>query len=330
MDRKPTIKIEKLIRDDSFIQWVNGEHNPRTQEWEYRYHNDSEARELMDQAKMVVEGIPFNQRFISKGKVDLAWKKFEMALDQVDEKGSQRTHAFGAIWKTAAAVLIIIIAGTALYFNYMNGEQVYYSDFGKRMEITLPDGSHVTMNANSSLRFLRRNPRNVTMTGEVYFDIAKKPDTGEPFIVHTPDLDIQVLGTEFNVNSRQEKTEVLLEEGSIELNMKEQGKMLMEPGDFVSYSLAKNTILEHQSNHKSEVITSWKEGYLLLDSMSLESTLSLLEQTYNVTTVIQNEQLSGKILVGGIPNDNLEMCVKALRTIYNLEIVLTSDSLIVR
>ena len=330
MDRKPALQIEYLIQDPSFIEWVHGEHNPRTQAWEYRYQNNPEARVLMDQAKVVVEGIPFNRRFISDGKVALAWQKIEKALDQVDEKDPHRIHSFGAIWKIAAAVIIVMIAGTALYFNYKNGEQVYYSDFGQRMEITLPDGSHVTMNANSSLSFVRRNPRNVTMTGEVYFDIAKKPKTGEPFIVHTPDLDIQVLGTEFNVNSRQEKTEVLLEEGSIELNMKEQKKLLMKPGDFVSYSLAKNTILEHQTNQKTEVITSWKEGVLLLDSISLESTLSLLEQTYNVTTIIQNEELSGKILVGGVPNDNLEMCVRALRTIYNLEIELKADSLIVR
>lgn len=330
MAKKESIQVEDLIEDTSFKQWVNGMNSPQAQEWEYHYQNRPGDRDVMDQAKVMIEGIPFNRRFISDQKVETAWQRLGETLDTVPDEQLVRAYTLKIFWKIAAAVIFIIMAGTALYSVYQNGEKVYRTAYGDRMELTLPDGSHVTMNANSTLSFVRRNPRKVTMTGEMYFDVEKKPETGEPFLVHTPDLDIQVLGTEFNVNSRQEKTEVLLDEGSIELDIKQKGSMRMVPGDFVSYSLIENKILEQQTAEKPEVITSWKEGVLLLDSVSLASNLSLLEDTYDISTIIENQVVGNKILVGGVPNDNLETCVNALRTIYNLDIQISGGTLIVR
>ncbi len=330
MAKKESIQVEDLIEDTSFKQWANGMNSSQAQEWEYRYQNHPGDREVMDQAKVLIEGVPFNRRFISDHKVKSAWQKLGETLDVVSEEQSGQSHPLKIYWKIAAAIIFIIMAGTGLYSVYQSGEKAYHTAYGQRMEVNLPDGSHVTMNANSTLRFVRRNPRKVTMTGEMYFEIEKKPETGEPFIVRTPDLTIQVLGTEFNVNSRQEKTEVLLDEGSIELDLKEKGIMRMVPGDFVSYSLSEHGILEQHTAEKPEVITSWKEGVLLLDSVSLVSTLSLLEDTYNITTIIENKEIGNRILVGGVPNDNLEICVNALRTIYDLDIRITGDTLIVR
>ena len=334
MTQHDPLQADQIIEDLTFIQWVRGEKNAQTQEWEYRYQNHPGDRKVMDQAKLVVEGVPFQRRFISDSKVESAWQKLEAALDQTPEAAPNRFSPTWIHWKYAAAILVLIVAGMSVYQFYQSRFEIYVTDFGEREMIVLPDGSQVTMNANSTLRYQRRNPREVEMTGEIYFDIKKMSDpkaTGsEPFIVHTPDLDIHVLGTEFNVNSRQAHTDVLLEEGRIELNMLRQGRLEMLPGDFVSYSLAENRILKQATTRKPEVITSWKEGVLLLDSISLASTLTLLEETYDIKTVIQNVELGAKILVGGVPNDNLEMCVKALRTIYNLEIELTPDSLIVR
>lgn len=330
MAKKQSILVEDLMENASFKQWVNGINNPQAQEWEYHYQTYPGDRDVMNQARVLIEGVPFNRRYISDQKVEKAWLRLEETLDEVSDEQPVRPHSLKIFWKIAVAIIFIIMAGTGLYSMYQNGEKVYRTAYGERMEVVLPDGSHVTMNANSTLSFIRRSPRKVTMTGELYFDIEKKPETGKPFVVHTPDLDIQVLGTEFNVNSRQEKTDVLLDEGSIELDMNKKGIMRMVPGDFVSYSLIENEILEQQTTKKSEVITSWKEGVLLLDSVSLSSTLSLLEDTYDISTIIENREIVDKMLVGGVPNDNLETCVNALRTIYNLDIQITGDTLIVR
>lgn len=330
MAKNQKIKLENLIEDSTFVQWAKGEKTSDAEKWEKIYENQPEVQSVMEEARLLVQGIPFNQRFIPQHKVDAAWTRLDRSLEQLPENSRSSGVSIKHIWKIAAAVLLLIVAVGGGYTIYQNGEVQYHTDYGQRMEIHLPDGTHVTMNANSTLSYVRKNPRSVRMSGEMYFDVEKKPETGVPFIVSTPDLDIQVLGTEFNVNSRQEKTEVLLDEGSIVLDMKQKGRMLMKPGDLVSYSATENKILEQQIAEKPEVITSWKEGVLLLDSISLESTLSMLEDTYNVKTIIETKKLGNKILVGGVPNDNLETCVKALRTIYDLDILITGDTLIVR
>lgn len=329
-NKEPSNIIKELIEDLSFIQWVRGENSPKSQEWEYRYQNYPEDREVMDHARLVVEGIPFNKRFISDNRVETAWLKMESALDNLPDKQPSSKYYVRIYGRIVASLALILSAGVAIYLIYQNQEVVHSTFYGERMELTLPDGSQVIMNANSSLTYVRKNPRKVSMTGEIYFNIKKKLETGAAFVVATPDLDIQVLGTEFNVNSHKEKTEVLLDEGSIVLNMKEKGRLLMEPGDLVSYTAAGNKILKQHVPIKPEVITSWKEGVLLLDSISLHTTLSLLEDTYNIKTIIENEKLRDKILVGGVPNDDLETCVQALKTIYRLDIQITSDTLIVR
>lgn len=331
MKDKRNLKIEELLEDLAFLKWARGEADKETQEWEFRYQTEPEIREVMDQARLLSEGIPFKKRFVSERKVDFAWEEMEKSIQKrasaaIRESRRRRLDFV----KTAAAIILLLAAGLGLYVNYQNGEVVHHTLYGERMNIELSDGSVVFMNANSTLSYIRKNPRIVRVDGEAYFKVAKKPQTGEPFIVNTPDLKIRVLGTEFNVNSRDRKTEVLLDEGSVELDLAELGKMLMKPGDLVSYSIAEEQILEQKIAEKPEVITSWKEGVLLLDSVTLSETLTLLEQTYDVTAVLENEEIGDKILVGGVPNDDLETCIRALQTIYRLDIQLEENSLIIK
>ncbi len=330
MAKNQKSRLEELIEDPTFIAWAKGDQSKATKIWDEKFQNELETRTLMEEARTVVLGIPFSQRFIPQQKVDAAWARLDQAVQGLPDISPSSGVVLKKFWSVAAAVLLLIMAGGLYYVIFQNGKVQYHTDYGERMEVELPDGTQVMMNTNSTLSYIRKNPRQVIMTGEMYFDVEKKPETGAPFIVTTPDLDIQVLGTEFNVNSRQERTEVLLDEGSIVLDMKKKGRMLMKPGDLLSYSAAENRILEQQVAEKPEVITSWKEGVLLLDSISLESTLSLLEETYDISTIIENQEIKNKILVGGVPNDNIETCVKALRTIYDLDIRLTGDTLIVR
>lgn len=331
MNKKEPIQPKDLLEDPEFREWVKGEDGPGFQKWEYRYLFSPEDREAMDQARLLLEGIPFKQRFLSDRSVDSAWEKMMASLDQRSAETSKEVRRQSAfILKVAAAIFLLMAAGTVLYSMYQNDEVVHQTLYGERMNIVLSDGTRVSLNANSSLTYVRKNPRIVRIEGEGYFYVAKKPETGEPFIVNTPDLKIRVLGTEFNVNSRSQKTEVLLDEGSIELDLADLGTMLMEPGDLVSYSAAEEKILEQKIPDKPEVITSWKQGVLLLDSITLSETLSLLEQTYDVIVVLENEEVGDRILVGGVPNDDLESCIQALKTIYKLDIELQDSNLIIK
>ena len=124
------------------------------------------------------------------------------------------------------------------YFFY----DTYSTAYGMTKNILLEDGSEVTLNANSTLKVPKAladiDVREVWLTGEAFFSIAKRPGHVK-FSVHTDNLDVEVLGTKFNVSNRHGKTEVVLNEGSVKLTSdvnNTNAVLYMKPGDFVSLS----------------------------------------------------------------------------------------------
>lgn len=111
----------------------------------------------------------------------------------------------------------------------------------------LPDHSRVTLNANSRVTYYEETHpqpvREVFLEGEAFFSVVHQERASPvPFIVRTPDLTVQVLGTEFNVNTRRGRTQVVLDDGQIELQLPSEQKAAMKPGDLVEYE-AQSTIV---------------------------------------------------------------------------------------
>src|SRR5690606_19390960 len=150
-------------------------------------------------------------------------------------------------WGIAATIVLLI----GLFF-YLGGttnisgsrEIVYTTGFGERLEVELNDDSHITLNANSELRWSEewkeKGNRQAILKGEAFFEVKKQ--NGIPFIVNTNDVAVEVLGTSFNVDSREEKTVVYLDEGKVNLRLKDQQdqedlkkdqEIVMKPGDQV-------------------------------------------------------------------------------------------------
>ena len=152
-------------------------------------------------------------------------------------------------WGIAASLLLLI--GFILYQGILpktlgNEEIVYSTGYGERFEIELNDGSLITLNANSEIRWSedweKQRNRKVILVGEAFFEVEKQD--GIPFTVHTNDVAVEVLGTSFNIDSRKDQTDVYLEEGKINLKLLSVGDkeneierdIIMKPGDQIKYS----------------------------------------------------------------------------------------------
>src|SRR5690606_14812611 len=138
---------------------------------------------------------------------------------------------------------------TALVFNTLKIPK------GKKFQIQLSDGTMVHLNAGSSLRypvdFLSEGPRQVFLSGEAYFDVAK--NASNPFIVNVDDLEVRVLGTQFNVSAyiEDEYIDVVLVEGSVNLNKKDriEGDVVeLFPGQKGSYKQNSDSITVNEVN----------------------------------------------------------------------------------
>jgi transmembrane sensor len=145
------------------------------------------------------------------------------------------------------------------------------------------------LNASSSVRFpiaFTENERHVEITGEVYFEIEKDPK--RPFHVKVNDMEIEVLGTKFNVNAYPDEDilATTLFEGSVKVNT--PNKMLrLSPGQQSQYSAKGN--LQLINNVNEDEIVAWKNGYFHFENAELQTILRQFSRWYDVDIVYEGE-----------------------------------------
>nr|WP_299381168.1 FecR family protein [Allomuricauda sp.] len=204
--------------------------------------------------------------------------------------------------------------------------------YGKRFELELSDGTIAHLNAGSSLkypiRFLNEGNREVFLVGEAYLDVTK--DTSRPFLISTSNqLDIQVLGTQFNVSNYPEDatTEVVLVEGSVGLQVNEDDNItVLEPGFKGSFDR------EHGFISTTPVITniytSWVKGDLVFRGMSLDNILKKLERHYNVAITNHNAEFSQKKFNANFGNEPIEVVLNYFKNIYGIDYSINDNKII--
>ena len=152
-----------------------------------------------------------------------------------------------------------------------------------RAQFSLPDGTTGWLNSNSSVKYNGNFnfDRQVTLTGEAFFDVFK--DKNRPFKVNTNEVTLSVLGTRFNIASyeNEKHVEVVLEEGKLVFNDKEMNKSYtMKPNDLVVYDKAlKDFSTTEVEPHK---YLSWTEGKLAFRNDPLDVIARRLERWYNI------------------------------------------------
>ncbi len=183
---------------------------------------------------------------------------------------------------------------------------------GRQYQFHLPDGSGVWLNAGSSITFptvFNSQERNVKITGEVYFEVAKKMQGNGnrvPFTVSVDNpsdaarnLDIIVLGTHFNVNAYADEPQVktTLLEGSIKLK-KNKEQYLLLPGQ--QARLQENGIFKVIDQINAEEVLAWKDGFFYFDHTDLPTVMRQLSRWYDVSVEYRGDIPDLKF-VGEIP-----------------------------
>ncbi len=195
--------------------------------------------------------------------------------------------------------------------------------YGKTFELALSDGTSAYLNAGSSLRyptrFVEGKNRHVFITGEAYLDVAK--DSLRPFIITADNLDVKVLGTQFNIMAYPEDhtSEVVLVEGSVRLydNADSKSTVILEPGFKGSFNKQNKDIAKDRVI--TSIYTSWVHGELIFRNMTFENILKKLERHYDVQITNNNKELSGKLFNANFGNQPLENVLKELQENYDVD-----------
>jgi ferric-dicitrate binding protein FerR (iron transport regulator) len=258
--------------------------------------------------------------------MDVGWKSLEERLGEKSApKRSQilplqrsamagsRTSADNR-WMVAAAFFLMIL-GTGLYL-VLSGALTTKSvstDYAQQLQIQLPDGSSVKLNSDSALEFRRAfddSVRVIQLRGEAYFQVVHDQ---RPFVVKTDNARIRVLGTQFNVNSRQSETQVIVKTGKVSLQSSSG------PGDSGVVLTADQMSECRGENHPqlpvevdTDHLLGWLEGNLVFDRTPLRETVVELKRYYGVEIALEDTSLGRDTITGTFRNRSLETVLASI------------------
>ncbi|MCL6218209.1 FecR family protein [Zunongwangia pacifica] len=226
------------------------------------------------------------------------------------------------LYAYAALLLILIVSGFSIFFfsgesNYTN---IKIAEAGERLRFKLPDSSDVVLNSGSKLKYAQNfdNPREVWLEGEGFFDVIKDPD--RPFIVHTHDMKIKVLGTSFGINTFSEHQTVSLATGKVNVVLKPSNdEVNLLPNEQLTYSATTHEVTKRSFN--PEKAMAWKENILLLDNLSLKNALPKINDFFGVQFSIKDKTLENQRITGAFKDQNLEEFISSMEFITNLRVI---------
>ena len=253
-------------------------------------------------------------------------------------KGSTRVSFYRPLYRVAAAILLLVAVSSVLYFNLpIVGEHaqldtssaVIETKYGERRTIVLPDESTVVLNGNSKLKYSKNwsgQIREVWIDGEGFFAV-QHTKSHQKFVVHTREgLSVEVLGTKFNVKSREHGSEVLLTEGKVKLNVDNtESPVYLNPGELA-------TVKENQlSKRVVEGIqyTSWVRSKLVFDKTPLNELAQILQDTYGLKVSFQNEDLKQRQLSGEISSASADDILFAIAETFNIKVSKMDDNSVI-
>ena len=200
------------------------------------------------------------------------------------KNGILANQAGVSIQKTSDGKLLYSFSNSANTVSPETKENVIYNKIetpiGGKYQVNLPDGSKVWLNSSSSLRFsalFNGDTREVELSGEAYFDVSK--NKSKPFRVITKDQIVEVLGTQFNINSYSDEGPIktTLIEGSVKIIYKDK-VVLLSPGQQFQPKELVSAVLEADT----EEVVAWKEGYFVFKNEDIKSIMRKLSRWYNV------------------------------------------------
>ncbi len=325
----------QLAADEFFQQWV-AQPSPETiLFWQNFLLANPEKQPTVDEARRLLQGLDFQIAALPDAKVSALKTRLEKTIGQplsvretrvipLDQSFFRRTR-----W-IAAAVVLVLTTFSFWWYNQQNQLLEYATDFGQVRQILLPDGSAVSLNANSSISFSpdlnTQNVREVWLKGEAFFSV-KHTARHTKFRVHSKGVEIDVLGTEFNVSDRHQSTKVVLQSGKVQISAANRSATL-QPGDMIEFSSGTQQLTKRRV--KTQLYSSWKEKVWLLEGETMHEVAQRIEDNFGVKVVFENQNLPNEKISGTIPTGSLEEVSEILSDLLKANCVFKNNQLIIR
>jgi ferric-dicitrate binding protein FerR (iron transport regulator) len=182
----------------------------------------------------------------------------------------------------------------------------------------LADGSKIDLNRQASLKYFtdpKGSERRVTLDGDAFFEIAR--DTTRPFIISTQQMEIEVLGTSFYVDSREAEAsiQVMVQSGSVSLRHNTD-QIILSPGETGIYDKANNRLIKEPTRDPN--FLSWKSNRLIFNENDLDQVVFALNRHFQSNVVLGNPELSLCKLTATYDGQSLQAVIRILEKTLNI------------
>jgi len=263
-----------------------------------------------------------NTSFANKDKIE---NKAEIEIILAD--GSKRTISSENSSSVVDVNGNVIASGSMGTLNFSNVEnetsdELAFNEihipYGEKLKIVLSDKTEVWLNSGSTFKFPQNlnasslDKRLVYLNGEAFFDVTK--NVKKPFIVKTNEIDIRVLGTQFNVSAYNQDEDITttLVEGSVNIyeTERQESPMILSPEDQALFKKTNSSFKKRKVD--TDIYTSWMQNRLVIDNLSFEQIITKLERSHNVTITNQVPELNQEIFKGEFKNENIDEILKTI------------------
>lgn len=273
---------------------------------------------------------------------DAAWQKISQKIS-VQPESRQITPEpqikdYRWLWKVAAGLVLILGTVLVLFRNKTDLQTPalayikHETASGISSKITLPDGSTVWLNGNSSLRYPKQfaaNAREIQLEGEAFFDVAKDP--GKPFRISAGETITEVKGTSFNVDASAGQEEIIVSvvTGKVELREEDQpeNRVLLTPNQTGRFNAAVRKVTAEATADLN--FMAWQTGILRFQDADLEIVAHDLEKFYGKKVIFRNEKLKKCHLTSTFDHQSVEEVLEVMHLTLGLTFSSEKDTIYV-
>lgn len=217
----------------------------------------------------------------------------------------------------------------------IDGAATLITRHDKEFWMTLDDGTRVHLNYNTTLTYpihFNGKTREVELTGEAFFFVSK--DQKRPFIVHTPQGDVRVYGTEFDVKTSsldREQGAIVLVSGSVGFTPKGGIETVIKPGQEISYNHSTPSSITVR-NVDVTPYTAWNTGVFVFENSTLEQLMNVLAQWYSVENVVyEDDNLRTIHFTGSLERyGDIKNVMQAITSVCDVEMIQQGETVVIR
>ncbi len=326
-------EFEDLVNDDSFRDWILSDDSEHQIFWENWVNENPDKKIEVEQARKIILISAHKPQGLSNEEINTEVDKLFQRIEKSRPKlFIQRPF----IQWAAAAVMLLGVASIFYFLIPFQNEPAFLTEStqnGEQKVITLEDGTKVTLNVSSQLSYPKKfgkNKRDVKLDGEAFFEVVK--DEKRPFTVNAGVLDVQVLGTTFNVSNYNEDEQVDVElltgavmvklsdtdtNGIIPLRIQEKFSFQKTPGNWSIDKIA------------SEKQVDWQNGTLYFSSTPLDRIFREMERWFDTEIDIRNKTLLPMRFTGTFEDPTLDSVLEGIGFILDFNYSINDDKVII-